>query len=298
MYFNYLVYGKHLSSEIELPALLKLEEHISLSAECLILKKGRLTSRKNSYGANQAYMEIENMAKFMIQSGREITVEILNEKLMEEIFMYIYNRCIPIALFQKKIFPIHGSGILLKNNKAVLFSAPSGVGKSTMMTFFAQKGYQIFTDDSSILRYETDKIGVSASYPMVRLWQNSIVAQKFFRESDKQNIIQNCDKFAFNFHQKFISNEVELAGIVFLNCEGEKFKIRRLEKTDIFYQLMINTYCSTIIFEMGLQKEVFRQMSLMADTIRAWEAIRPEGIDTFSLFTELIEKEIIVNLDK
>lgn len=77
-----------------------------------------------------------------------------------------------VALNSNKVC-LHGSGII-NNNKIVLFSGNSGVGKSTLMNYLIDKGYEFFCDDMCLLDRTKDVSKVYGIEGYFKLYEEQI----------------------------------------------------------------------------------------------------------------------------
>ena len=72
-----------------------------------------------------------------------------------------------------------------------------------------QRGYDPFTDDTAVLTVENGICYAQASYPMMRLWQNTISQQTLLPEADKVSLWADAeiDKYGFHFHKQFVAQK-------------------------------------------------------------------------------------------
>jgi hypothetical protein len=199
------------------------------------------------------------------------------------------------VLFQRNLIPFHVSGVFINDTKVLLFAAPSQTGKSTTSILLQQKGYAPFTDDTAVINVENEKCYAQASYPMIRVWQNTINNQTLLPETEKEYLWSDneVDKFSYFFHEKFISKKVEIAGIVFLEKLGEQIQIESLKPTQSIQFLGQNIYRGLWLRAMNKGKLQFEVLTKIANKIPAYRAIRPENTPSFDVFAEAIENQII-----
>lgn len=301
MPYNYKAYGLPLISEIELPALV-LNNDAKNSVNPISVRVGKVpetltsapleTKPFTTFNENELKYQIDKIGKYYIANGTEIIIEPLS-KNWDEVLLYFYSNCLAAALFQRNIIPFHVSGVFIEPKKVILFAAPSRTGKSTTSLMLQQKGYKPFTDDTAILKVKNKKCYAQASYPMIRLWQNTIEKQSKFGEHEKQQIYAEINKFGFAFHEEFNAEEVEVAGIVFLEEAGSDIKIEKLTAAKCMQNLGNNIYRIQWLAGMNKQNLQFMQLTQFANILPAWTATRPKGIDSFDSFSEAIISQII-----
>ena len=308
MTYQYLTYGIPLVSTIELPAFVPVTETskinpISVSQGKVPDKLQHATTETKPFSVfneHEFLYKMPDIAHYYVRNGEEIIIE-AHCNNWEDILLYFYSNCMAAVLFQRNKLPFHVSGIFIAENKVLLFAAPSRTGKSTTSVILQQKGYKPFTDDTAIMVVENGTCYAYASYPMIRLWQNTIKEQNLLDESSKQVLCSNTElnKFGFMFHEQFVTDKVEVAGIVFLEEQGTEIQIERLNHQAIVEILSNNVYRKQWINGMKKQLLQFKSLSGIANVIPAWKATRPKAKPTFQSFADTIEEQIItVILDK
>jgi hypothetical protein len=302
MPYHYNAYGLLIESTIELPAFVPAVTDLSMPAINIIcgsvpptLKD--LPTEHNEYlsfNDHEFKFEMPAIARYYICNGELIIIEPLSNN-WREILLYFYSNCMASVLFQRNLIPFHVSGVFINDTKVLLFAAPSQTGKSTTSILLQQKGYAPFTDDTAVINVENEKCYAQASYPMIRVWQNTINNQTLLPETEKEYLWSDneVDKFSYFFHEKFISKKVEIAGIVFLEKLGEQIQIESLKPTQSIQFLGQNIYRGLWLRAMNKGKLQFEVLTKIANKIPAYRAIRPENTPSFDVFAEAIENQII-----
>ncbi|WP_259014107.1 hypothetical protein [Emticicia fluvialis] len=303
MTINYIAYGLPIVSEIDLPGFIPLTD-TSNPHKPLFVKIGKVplklknepTAKKpfSTFNETEYLFTMPDLARYYVHDGEEIIIEPNSEK-QQDILLYFYSNCMAAALYQRNLVPFHVSGVFIDDSRIVLFAAPSRVGKSTTSLMLQQKGYAPFTDDTAILNVENGKCYAYASYPVMRLWDSTLKNQTILDESDKQLIRSevSINKFAFSFHDRFVTEKVEVAGIVNMNAEGENIKVKKLNSVEAIEALSGNVYRKNWVN--GMQKELvkFRHLTGIVKTFPCWQANRPKNKSTFTTFADTLEAEIL-----
>lgn len=86
------------------------------------------------------------------------------------------QQVVPLVLAQRGAHVYHGGAVAIDGG-AVAFVGRSGMGKSTLVTAFATRGYAFFADDCLVLE-EGGPTGVRVQpqVPSIRLWPDSLTA--------------------------------------------------------------------------------------------------------------------------
>lgn len=307
MTYKYLAYGIPIISSIELTALIENTE--ILATQPITVSKGKvpeslektpLESKPFSvYNENEFLYTVPEVARYYVRDGKQIIIEHTNGD-WSEVLLFFYSNCLAAALFQRNLIPFHVSGVFVEDGKILLFAAPSRTGKSTTSVMLQQRGYAPFTDDTAILTVENGKCYAQASYPIIRLWQNTIKEQQVLQETEKFELRYDLelDKYGFMFHEQFVSDKVEVAGIVFLDAEGDEMKTEKLKSSIAIQQLGNNIYRKQWLNGMKKQVIQFKQLTSIVNVIPAWQAFRPKEQATFESFAEMIEEQIINPINK
>ncbi len=300
MLYYYQAYGLTVQSSIELPALVGNSERSLIEPICVgvglvpteLLKIATVQNSICTYNEDEFKYEVASIARYYVANGVQIVIEPLCEN-WDKILLYLYSNCLAAALLQRNLILFHVSGILTSANKAVLFAASSKVGKSTTALMLQQKGYAPFTDDTALITVENNVCYAQASYPMARLWQNTIELQTVYDESDKQNIYAELDKYGFSFHDNFESKKIEVAGVVFLEEVGNEIKIKSLKAIETIQLLSENIYRRHWLNGMNKGRLQFEQLTSVANVMSAHKATRPQNQPTFEVFAATIEQQIL-----
>ncbi|NBA84831.1 hypothetical protein GVN16_03625 [Emticicia sp. CRIBPO] len=301
MPYHYQAYGIPVVSSMELPALIPASDNeadlqpimVEAGAVPDFLVNAPLEIKPfSTFNENEFRYEVPGVAKYYVVDGQYITIEILGNNL-DEILLYFYSNCLAAALFQRNLIPFHVSGVFVKENEVLLFAAPSRTGKSTTALMLQHKGYDLFTDDTALLYVHEGQVFAKASYPMLRLWQNTVEKQSIYSDSDKQHIYGELDKYGFSFHEKFTAEAVLVKGIVFLEERGADIQITETGTTRCMKLLVENIYRGQWLDGMKKQRVRFENVTKLANVLPAWQAARPRFTDTFDSFAEAIDSQII-----
>jgi hypothetical protein len=85
----------------------------------------------------------------------------------------LLDQTLPLVLSRRGCAVFHASAVETEHG-AIVFSGPSGRGKSTLAGYFGSQGYPLITDDCLALRSSADGIVVLPAYPGVRLLRDSL----------------------------------------------------------------------------------------------------------------------------
>ena len=304
--YKYQVFGLPVISEIALPALMPMG-NLNQKFIRIYVKHGKtpISLRSKDFEKRHTFLlneqellfEIKGIARYYVSDSTQVIIEPLSDK-WSEILIYFYSNCIAAILYQRGFIPIHASGVFVDSNSVLLISAPSGFGKSTTAIKLAELGYNVFSDDTVIIKVESMQCQATASYPMIRQWQNTIDNQTILNEVEKKELWNEIDlnKYGFHFHENFVVDAVKISGILFLSKEGTEIRIQALTPIAGLQQLGANVYRKGWVTAMKKQIIHYKHLTEISSKIPMWIANRPESTDTYDTFSREIEKQIILNI--
>ncbi len=305
MAYHYLAYGIPVISEIELPALIPLADlsnienpvQVTLGAIPAEIPGAVKADYFTCCTPNELIFTIPEKVKYHIKNGNQITIEVIDPHY-SLILIYCYSYALTAIVYQRNFFPFHVSGVFTEAGKVALFAAESGTGKSTLAVKLQELGFQPFTDDTAILFIKDGKCYAQASYPMIRLWENSIPEQKLLNGDEKQKIFDNGEKekFGFSFHHKFITEPVEVAHFIFLEKEGMEIQQNPVKKIEAFKKMSDNAFLRHWIPGQQKSKLQFELISKILNILSFQQVSRPLLSNSFEAFPLYI-KNILLNVD-
>ena len=286
--FYYFGFGFNIKSEIEFPELVETEKSdfnltIRLGAIPEIADGIRFSSSDFAYiiQNNEFLFTVNNIARYYAKNGDEIIVEILNpEEDSRSIRLYILATVMAAILLQKNKLSFHASAII-RDNQLLLISGESGAGKSTLLASLINNGHTIFSDDILVLsrHKSSSNIIAAASYPMIKLWEDSIGKlnnEKFSNRSFK--IRHNFDKYGFFFHSSFDKRSYPIATIIILKKGDQtQFILSELKDSEAFMAISKQTYRPHLIQSIEHRTLRFKIISELIKNASILEITRPNN---------------------
>ncbi|MDU0356337.1 HprK-related kinase A [Paraglaciecola aquimarina] len=182
------------------------------------------------------------------------------------------------------------SAVLAKGNKAILFPAPPGSGKSTLTAYLSHNGWRLLSDEMALIIPNTKTV-IPFVRPICLKNQSIEIAKRLFPNGKFSNIAKDTHKGdVIHLSPPELSwqnqtKTAELVGIVFPNYRANQdLQIYQLDKTQGFMQLVNNAFNYSILRETAF--------STLTQVV--------EGVQTFEIFhndlaevAEFLEQEII-----
>ena len=90
-------------------------------------------------------LRVDGVARYYVQGGRTVVVT-PEEGAGDDVVVFLMGSAMGALLHQRRVLALHG-GAIMANGEAVIFSGPSGVGKSVLTAAFLARGYGFLADD-------------------------------------------------------------------------------------------------------------------------------------------------------
>ena len=284
--FHYYGFGLLISSEIEFPELLPSE---SRDAEVSIffgkvpaqISGISITSPNFSYtiGEEELLFTVTDIVRYHASNGNNIIVEVLSTTEEERtIRLYVLATVMAAILLQRQRLALHASAII-KDGMLILLSGDSGAGKSTLLAELIKSGYQVFSDDIVVLKKDllTGGILANASYPMIKLWNDSIEKLDHVYFSDKSfKVRHDLDKYGFFFHSIFRTGSFPVSKILLLKKGSQEgFLMKEQKHTEAFTAIFKQVYRPMLIQSNKHRLLCFTIISELAKSCTFMEITRP-----------------------
>jgi hypothetical protein len=276
-------FGYSITSEIPLQELPRLANEkdstidIEIQMEELSHKWLSITRNNNGFliKENMVMYKFEDVAIFLIQEGRKISVSPLKEYDEDVARLIILGTCMGIILMQRKVLPLHGSSIIV-NEKAYAIIGDSGVGKSTLAAAFLKEGFKLLTDDVIAVSVTNENIPIiTPSYPHQKLWEDSL--HNFGLDKNKYNSIYGREtKFSVPVAAQYSPRKIPLGGIFELvKTDNRDIKLDKINGVNGLHTLYSNTYRNFIIPKLGLMDWHFNQSAIILNEVNMYRLSRP-----------------------
>ncbi len=303
MRYQYWGFGLNIDSEIEFPELLpstfnKTDVVVSIGATPSILVGENVIHKvRMSASPTEYLLDVLNVARYYATDGNKIIIEPYSKADKHSIRLFMLSNAMAAILHQQKKIPFHASGIITDNG-LVLFTGNSGAGKSTTACGLIELGYKLFTDDVCVLNLnkETGKVEATPSYPMMKLWNNTI-NQINYNKTDAHQLRPHIEKYGFHQHDHFSTASLRVVQVIVLKKDDSaaQYHSTPLNTLAAFNELQQNTYRRSHVDMMNLREEHFRMISSLTQQAKVIEIRRPENHNNIPDFISYIHLLINTN---
>ncbi len=289
--FKYWGFGLKILSEIEFPELLPYDFEIedikivvgivSLPTEMMQTSIGRMNIADDAF-----FLDRYPTAKYFSSNGQQLVIEPYSVDIEPQtIRLYALATAIISILAQRMLIPLHASAVLV-NEDLTLIIGDSTAGKSTSIAGLMKRGYTIFSDDIVVLKpMDKKNIGAFASYPMIKLWEDTVDKLQYsLFEKKTFRVRSDLEKFGFFYHDKFLTDAFPIKKIIVLTKQEIPTLVSaQIQNFDAFNVLRKYLYRPFLFTSRELQLLQFDLISKLVNNCSVYSVIRPNIFDSENL---------------
>jgi hypothetical protein len=291
---QYFGFGLKIESELEFPELLQstfAQADVTIAVDDLSRQEASCIESKD----DEFFFVVKGVARYFASQGNHMIIDPENKSVdPRSIRLYALATVMAAILLQRQMLPFHASAVSV-NNKLILISGESGTGKSTTLTGLILRGYKVFSDDVVVLnRTGPDRVSAFASYPMIKLWRDSMTIIDHPQFSDCSFPIRHdLDKYGFFFHDTFVTQARPVSTLIILKKgEQPECSMRRLHGTEAFTDTYRQLYRLSLIRGKEQNAVCFRTISALAKAVNIFEITRPATCHPEQLIS-FVEQELL-----
>ncbi|HCY86528.1 MAG TPA: hypothetical protein DHV36_15450 [Desulfobacteraceae bacterium] len=291
----YCAFGLSIASEISFPDMLPVEGRPDIFIRYGRLPKripnARVTGLQCEVGPGAFLLRVGGIAGYYVTEGRYIIVQREAGATDEEVLLFLMGSAMGALLHQRNILPLHAGAVRLDGG-AVLFMGLSGIGKSTMVARFQDRGYSIMADDVCAVTIDGGKsAAVAPGFPLLKLGADVLKKLDKRREGLRRVRLENdFKKYFVPFDHR--NAEPAIIRSVFLlqsNCTG-RFEIEKLAGMDKIEPFLKHTYRTQFLEGQGNRQIHFQQCSVVAAQAPVYKVKRPRNGFRLQRLMDLIER--------
>ncbi len=198
---------------------------------------------------NELLFVVNGVARYYADQGQKIVISPFDPVTdMRRIRLYVLATVMAAVLLHRKALQLHASAIDYKGG-LILITGDIHAGKSTTLTGLYSKGYTVFSDDVFVLQQSGLPVTGRASYPMIKLWDDTLNKMNDPRfENRSFRIQQHMDKYGFFFHDRFDRNAHPVRNVFVLKVKDiPELTFRTLNGKEAFEALIGQIYRPALI---------------------------------------------------
>ncbi|MGL4992151.1 MAG: hypothetical protein ACRC57_13500 [Sarcina sp.] len=295
---GYKVYGLIVNSYKELFGVVEYDNATVLDVEIVNEKieeekKNMLTDERWLYYSKEfSCFRIKDVATFCIENGNKITIEEHENANDDIIRAFILGTSFGFLMEQRNIIAIHGAAIQIDEDSTIIVTGRSGAGKSSLTAGFRMKEYKFLSDDVSALTIE-ETVLVNPSYPCQKIC-GDMMDQMGILKKDHKYIDENRDKYLVKDTDGFVDIPKRLNAIyqIIPNENIDDCELIEVTGYDKITTILKNIYREEIFAKFGFDKNYFKSVVKLANSIKVYKLYRPENMMTINNQIELIKESI------
>jgi hypothetical protein len=280
--YEYWGFGLHIASEIEFPELLPFafkhtDVSITLGEIPTIAASTEFCIGRISYQMNdqELIFSVQDVATYYVASGNTIVIRPCPDVEDRVVRLFVLGAAVAGILQQRKQVPLHTAAVIV-NDRLTLIAGQSGAGKSTTLTGLKKRGYRIFSDDITVLKElpDDDHISGIASYPMIKLWENSL--QTLQLDDRSFPVVPGYEKYGFFFHGAFDTRHYPIDRIILLETqETDVICHKKLQGSEAFAGVAPHVYKASFFRQPVMRALCFDVISKMLRCSEVHQVSRP-----------------------
>lgn len=212
--------------------------------------------------------------------GSEVWVSAPEHHTFAYVVSYIFGAVLNFCLALRHLTSLHASAVIV-DDRAVLFCAPSGFGKSTLALYFAIQGHALLSDDTCVLHPQANVIHVIPSFPHVRHWKPEILAQSVVSQPFAPDWTKHYVNLEHNPMLSFAAQSYPIGAVYLLAHQSSGFTISPLPQMSGLIHLMDNTLSAGLMAPNARAHE-FRALSQLVLQAPVSQLAYPRSVDQLS----------------
>lgn len=291
-YFTYSAFGLIIHSEIECPELIQATGNpdvtISLGNVPSELDNPLFSGVRFQANGQEFLLTVDGIAKYLVKNGNSIIIDMIPNSNLSDVRLFLLGSAIGAIIHQRGLVPFHGSSIKI-GNTAIILSGFSGAGKSTLAAAFRQKGYQLLSDDVSVVSLSDEGFPiVYPGYPQMKLWNDSII-KLGDDPSNYSKVRKQIEKHNIPITASFWDKPLPLSKIfIIVSSNLGELKIEPIRGIEKFNQLKTHTYRFNFVAGTQMKTNHFNSLDLLAKNVVVLKLTRPTGKFMFDELINLV----------
>lgn len=297
--FNYYGFGLNILSEIPFPELSPVSSidqvHVNIrfgevpaAPDGLSFSTGRISYIMND---RELLFTVADIGRYFVSGGDTIIIQPDHDGIEKRLLrLFVLATGMAGILQQRRLIPMH-TGAVLIDGRLTLIGGHSGAGKSTALAGLMNRHYRIFSDDIVVLAHETDcQTHGIASYPMIKLWEQSMQAFKY--EDRSFPVMPGLEKYGLFFHDDFDTNQYPINRIILLKVShANLFSTEKITAGRAFEAVVEHIYKPSFFSTPDMRVLKFRTIMQLLQNTEVYQIARPANCapdDLLSHVTSLL----------
>ncbi len=235
---------------------------------------------------------VSGQVSFIVTDGREVNIEALPESPEELVRAYFLGSIVGALLYQRHVLALHASCINTPQG-AVLFAGHSGYGKSTLAAALMNRGYQMLSDDITVIKFDEADVPIAQpGIPSSRLWFDAIQKLDYPLAGGQRSRV-SLEKHILPA-LSFCTEPQPVHAICFITPEQiNAIEFEWINGADRIGYIVNGTYLPSYIAALGTCETHFDQAVTTAQRVKFGRIKRPTQLFLLDELVDCIESEIL-----
>lgn len=297
----YQIFGLNITSVIPLPALPVFHRQLDSTPDVVItygetpetLANPQFKGVRFQAGPGEFLLRVDGVARYYVKDGRRITImpeAVANE---DDILVFLMGSAMAALLHQRNVLALH-AGAIAVNGEGVIFTGPSGIGKSTLAAGLHQRGYPFLADDVCAITTANGRPAIIPGFPQLKLWADTLKRLNMNKSALK------CVRWGKDLEKYFLPIEsihnsaVPLKSVFVLETTNtNKMEITVLRGGAKIDSLIDNTYRLRFLAGLGGKKDHFKQCAALAANAALYRTVRPRKGFLLNELMDMVEARFL-----
>lgn len=293
----YYIFGLNILSVVPLPSRPVLHPQPDVTPDVVIkfgeapevLTNPQFNGARYQAGPGEFLLRIDGVARYYVQNGCRITITPEVGAGDDEILLFLMGLAMGALLHQRNVLVLH-AGAIAVSGASVIFSGPSGVGKSTLAAGFHQRGYPFLADDVCAIMTVNGCPAVIPGFPRLKLWAD--VLEKLDTDKAKLKSVRGSKHLEKYFLpiDRIQDTPFPLRSVFVLETTNTaKMEVTVLKGAAKIAPLIANTYGLRFLEGLGGKKDHFKQCAAVAAKVAVYRTVRPDKGFLLNELMDLLE---------
>lgn len=298
---HYKAFGLVIESQLELPELLPAATDrpgdVQIRCGDVPDALANVSERGVLYemNATQFLLQVPDVARYWVTDGKTITVTRAPGADERSVRVFLLGSSLGALLHQRGVIPLHGSAVATPHG-AVVFTGASGVGKSTTAALMIRRGYNLLSDDVSVVDFnEAGQPVLYPAYPQQKLWSDTL--EKLDTDTTDLHLVRpQIAKFAVPVREAFFAEPLPLRAIYILVAANQEEQVSIEHLTGWFKMMALReqVYRRRFMLHDGATPDHARRFAALAQHVRVCGVVRPMDMQSLDELGDRLEEDFAV----
>lgn len=297
MHSTYRIFGLNIASVIPLPARPVLHLQPEIVPDVTIeygetpttLADPRFKGIRFQAGSEGFLLKVDGIARYHVRNGRRITITPEDGSGGDDVLVFLMGSAMGALLHQRNVLVLHAAAVSV-NGGIVIFTGPSGIGKSTLAAGLHRRGYHFLADDMCAIKAVDGHPAVIPGFTQLKLWADCLTKLNTDENTLKSVRQGKGLKKYFLPIEGIPDTPLPLKSVFALETTNtDRLEITELKGGEKIDPIIDNTYRLRFLEGLGGKIEHFKQCAVVAAKTAVYRTVRPNKGFLLNDLMDLVE---------